>query len=154
MHPAIKKVTEDLEDQKYNTAIATMMKCTNDLYDLRAKEGFADAAAWRQALESLVMLIGPFAPHTAEELWHDLGHEDSVHVDHWPTWEDAYLASDTVRIAVQVNGKLRGVITVASGSDEATVIAAALADSKVSSYVTESPKKTIYVPNKLVSIVL
>ena len=154
VHPAIKKVTEDLEDQKYNTAIATMMKCTNDLYDLRAKEGFADAAAWRQALESLVMLIGPFAPHTAEELWHDLGHEDSVHVDHWPTWEDAYLASDTVRIAVQVNGKLRGVITVASGSDEATVIAAALADSKVSSYVTESPKKTIYVPNKLVSIVL
>ncbi len=154
VHPAIKKVTEDLEDQKYNTAIATMMKCTNDLYDLRSKEGFKDAASWRAALESLVMLIGPFAPHTAEELWHDLGHEESVHVGNWPMWNDTYLVTDTVNIAVQVNGKLRGVVTVASGSDEATVIAAALADQKVQTYVTSEPKKTIYVPNKLVSIVV
>lgn len=154
VHPAVKKATADIEDQKYNTAIATLMKCTNDLYELRAKDGFSGANAWQSALESLVMMIAPFAPHTAEELWHDLGHDDSVHVDHWPEWDEAYLQSDTINIAVQVNGKLRSVISVANGSDQETVIAAALADEKVRAYVTSEPKKTIYVPNKLVSIVL
>jgi leucyl-tRNA synthetase len=87
IHPTIKKVTEDLEDQKYNTAIAAMMKCVNDLYLLK-KDGFADHDAWQFALESLVALVAPFAPHIADELWQQLGHESSVQRDSWPTWDD------------------------------------------------------------------
>src|SRR5690606_26254891 len=103
IHPVIRKVTEDLEAQKYNTAIAAMMKATNELYELKAKAGFTDEQSWRFALESLVQLVAPFAPHTADELWQQLGHTDSVNKDHWPEWNDKYLVQDTITIAVQVN---------------------------------------------------
>ena len=90
IHPVIKKVTEDLENQKYNTAIASMMKLTNELYELKAKDGFVGGNSWLFALESLVQLVAPFAPHTADELWSQFGHEDSVNKDHWPQWQDKY----------------------------------------------------------------
>jgi leucyl-tRNA synthetase len=77
IHPAIQKVTADLEAQRYNTAIAAMMEVTNTLYALKAKDGFADSTAWQFALESLVALVAPFAPHIADELWHDLGRTTS-----------------------------------------------------------------------------
>jgi len=154
VHPAIQKVTSDLEDQKYNTAIAAMMKCTNDLYELKAKEGFKDQKSWQFALESLVMMIGPFAPHAAEELWHDLGHEDSVHKDHWPIWDDKYLLGDMMTIVVQVNGKLRANIEVPHDSDEASITEAAKKQEKVAAFLTSEPKKTIYVKNRLVNFVV
>jgi len=154
VHPAIQKVTSDLEDQKYNTAIAAMMKCTNDLYELKAKEGFKDQKSWQFALESLAMMIGPFAPHAAEELWHDLGHEDSVHKDHWPMWDDKYLLGDMMTIVVQVNGKLRANIEVPHDSDEASITEAAKKHEKVEAFLTSEPKKTIYVKNRLVNFVV
>lgn len=154
INPAIKKVTADLEEQKYNTAIATLMKATNDLYELKAKDKFADDGSWRFALESLVMMTGPFAPHIAEQLWHDLGHIDSVHLDHWPEWDDAYLVGNTLTIAVQVNGKLRGTIEVVAGSTQEEIINAAKTQEKVKARLDGEPKKTIYVPNKLVNFVL
>lgn len=154
VHPAIQKVTSDLESQKYNTAIASLMKCTNDLYELKAKDGFKAQEAWQFALESLVMMIGPFAPHVADELWHDLGHGGSVHKDNWPAWDDAYLVQDTLTIAIQVNGKLRGTVEVSAESSEEDVVRAARADEKVKSYLTSEPKKTVYVPNKLINFVV
>lgn len=154
VHPAIKKVTRDIEDQKYNTAIASLMKCCNDLYDIKAKNGFIGTTSWQAALENLVMMIGPFAPHIAEELWHELGHEDSVHVDHWPQWEEAYIVSDTITYAVQVNGKLRGEVEVPVDATEEAVVIAARANQKVASYITSDPKKVIFVPGKLVSFVV
>jgi leucyl-tRNA synthetase len=154
VHFAIKKVTEDLEEQKYNTAVATMMKATNDMYELKAKEGFVGTNSWRSALESLVMLIAPFAPHTAEELWHDFGHEDSVNKDHWPVLEAQYLVSVSATYAVQVNGKLRGEVEVATDADQETVVASARANEKVAGYITSEPKKVIFVQNKLVSFVV
>lgn len=155
IHPAIKKVTADLEDQKYNTAIAAMMKATNDLYDIKAKSGFTDKEKWQFALESLVQLIAPFAPHTAEELWHDLGHEDSVQRDHWPEWDEQYLASDYLTIAVQVNGKMRATIEVSADATEENVLAAAQAQPKVAGYLEGQPiRKSIYVPKKLVNFVI
>ncbi len=155
IHSAIKKVTEDLEDQKYNTAIAAMMKATNELYGLKAKSGVAGSANWRFAIESLVQLIAPFAPHTADELWQQLGHEDSVNKDHWPEWDSKYLASDTMTIVVQINGKVRANIEVAADSNEEQVVAAAKADEKVKSYLDgKEARKTIYVPNKLVNFVV
>jgi leucyl-tRNA synthetase len=154
VHPAIRKVTDDLENQKYNTAIATLMKAINDLYELKAKDGFSDTKSWQFALESLVMLIGPFAPHAAEQLWHDLGHEDSIHKDHWPLWDDKYLVSDTLTIAVQVNGKLRGTVEVPADASKEAIITAAQTDEKIKAHLNGEPKKTIYVPGKLVNLVI
>ncbi len=154
MHPAIRKVTEDLEDQKYNTAIAAMMKATNDLYELKAKDGFTDKDSWQSALESLVQLIAPFAPHAADELWQQLGHEDSVHIDHWPDWEEKYLAQDTITIAVQVNGRLRSTLQLPADIEEADAIEAAKNDEKVKAHLSGEPKKAIYVPKRLVNLVV
>lgn len=155
IYPAIYKVTADLEDQKYNTAIAALMKVTNDLYLAKAENGFSGRDTWQFALESLVAMVAPFAPHIAEELWYQLGHESSVHVGNWPQWDDAYLTSETIVVAVQINGKLRATIEVSAGASQAEVEAAALADEKVSSHIGGSKiKKTIYVPDKLVSFVI
>jgi leucyl-tRNA synthetase len=153
VHPVIKKVTDDLEDQKYNTAIAALMKLCNDLYEAKAKTGFKDSG-WRAALESLVMMMAPFAPHAAEQLWHDLGHEDSVHRGHWPVLDEQYLVQDTITIAVQVNGRLRGTVEVAPDASQDTIVDIARADEKISAHITTEPKKTIYVPGKLLNFVV
>lgn len=154
IHPTIKKVTDDLEQQKYNTAIAAMMSCVNDLYKAKEK-GFNSKTDWQFALESLVQLVAPFAPHIAEELWHDLGHEDSVHVGHWPVADEQYLVSDTMTIAVQINGKVRAQVQVAADATQEQIVEQAKADDKVAGYLSgQEPKKTIYVPGKLVSFVV
>ncbi len=154
INQCIKKVTKDIEALKYNTAIAAAMQCTNELYKLKT-DGFSDHKSWQLTLESLVMLIAPFAPFIAEELWHQLGHEDSVHVGHWPKWDVAYISTDTVNIVVQVNGKVRANIAVANDSSEEQVVKAARADKKVAGYLKgQKIHKTILVPNKLVNFVV
>jgi len=155
IHPAIKKATTDLEEQKYNTAIAALMKCTNELYEIKAKTSFAGGKDWRFALESLVMLVAPFAPHTAEELWHDLGHDDSVNRDHWPQWDEQYLVSDTITIVVQVNGKLRGDFQAATDISETEAVAKAQELDKVKAHTEDKELiKAIYVPGKIVNLVV
>lgn len=155
IHPVIKKVTADLEVQKYNTTIAAMMKGVNDLYELKARDKFADHASWQFALESLVALVAPFAPHIADELWHELGRDASVQRDSWPIFDEEYCATDTITLAVQVNGKLRGTVEVAADADEATSVEAARADEKVASYLANGTiLKTIYVPAKLINFVI
>ncbi|HSX32071.1 MAG TPA: leucine--tRNA ligase [Candidatus Saccharimonadales bacterium] len=155
VHKTIKKVTEDIDQQKYNTAIAAMMQAVNELYLVKQADSFTHTDSWRFALESMTMLVAPFGPHIAEELWHTLGHDDSVHIGHWPKWDEAYLVSDTITIAVQVNGKVRSQVSVPSDSDEAAVVAAAKADPKVAGYIEgKEIKKSIYVPKKLVSFVV
>lgn len=155
IHRAIKKVTEDLEDQKFNTAIATMMKATNELYDIKAKDGVTGSSAWREAVESLIMLVAPFAPHTAEELWHELGHDSSVHVDNWPVWNDNYLVADTINLVVQINGKLRATIEAPAGIDRDNAISTAQIHPKIADLLADKTvQKAIYVPNKLVNFVV
>lgn len=155
VHPTIKKVTEDLESQKYNTAIAAMMKCVNELYEIKARDGFADRASWRFALESMAALVGPFAPHTADELWHELGRDTSVQRDSWPKWNDAYLVSDSMTLAVQINGKLRAEIEVARDADKEAIEAAVLANDRIKEFLGDKkPARVIYVPGRLVNIVV
>lgn len=155
VHPAIIKVTRDLGDQKYNTAIATMMKLTNELYELKAKDHFGDRTNWQFTLESLVALVAPFAPHIAEELWHQLGHDTSVHRDSWPQWDDAYLVSDTITIIVQVNGKLRAKLEVAKDIAKEEIEKLALESENVQAFTGgKQPKKVIYVAGKLVNLVV
>jgi len=147
------KVTKDIKSSQYNTAISACMAGLNDLSKLW-QDNKAQNDAWKLALEKLVMCIGPFAPHIAEELWHQLGHNDSVHVDHWPVWNEADLRSDTITLAVQVNGKVRAEIHIAIDADEAEIKIEALAQENVQAHLNgKEPKKVIYVKNRLVSVV-
>jgi len=112
-------------------------------------------AAWEEPLVALVQMLAPFAPHMSEELWQQLDQEGSVHTSQWPEWDEALLAADTITIAVQVNGKIRGEVQVPADADEATVVAAAKSQEKVASYLADHEvKKSIYVPKKLVSFVI
>lgn len=155
INKTIQKVSYDLENMSFNTAIAAMMECVNELYILKKQLTFAVAPqAWQQALESLVQLVAPFAPHIAEELWQQLGHETSVHVSDWPKVDEKYLVTDTITIAVQVNGKLRGEIEIANDAAKDDIIAQAQAVPTVATYITGEPKKTIYVPGKIVNFVV
>ena len=153
-HLTIKKVTRDIEDEKFNTAVASMMEIVNGLYKIKESHGIDTSDEWRFALESLIQILAPFAPHITEELWHEMGHDDTVHVGHWPKWDEKYLKSDTMTIIVQVNGKLRAKLELPSDMDKQGVEAAALADENVQKFTNNKPpKKMVYVPGKLVNIV-
>jgi leucyl-tRNA synthetase len=154
-HKTIKKVSEDLHDMGFNTAIAALMELTNQLYKLKAQHGFAAHDAWQFALESTLQLLAPFAPHMTDELWQQLGHAESIHTTTWPMWDDQYLAVDSVTIVVQINGKVRAQITMPTGSEKETTLQAAKADPKVATHLTNKPiKKEIYIPGRLVSFVI
>lgn len=154
-HKTIKKVTSDIEDDKFNTAVSTMMEAVNGLYKIKESKGIAKTDEWKFALEGLLQVLAPFAPHIAEELWSDLGHDTTIHVDNWPKWDDAYLVSDTMTIIVQVNGKLRAKLELAKDTPKEAVEAAALADENVAKFIgNEKPAKVIYIPGRLVNIVV
>jgi leucyl-tRNA synthetase len=153
-HKTIKKVTNDLENLSFNTAVSSMMSMVNDLYLIKVKDEYRSIDAWQFAFENLVQLLAPFAPHISEEIWHELGHSDSIHVDHWPVFEDKYLVSDTMTIVVQVNGKVRAQLLVSSDSDEHNIRSLALAEPNVAKFLGgKEPSKVIYVAKKLISIV-
>lgn len=153
-HKAIKKVSDDLNRLSFNTAIAAMMELVNDLYKIKAEHGYAAGAAWQQSLTQLVQLLAPFAPHITEELWEQLGNEGSVHTSTWPEYDEQYLATDTVTMAVQVGGKVRGQVVVALDADESTVVAAAHAEPRVAAHLDgKQVVKTIYVPGRILNIV-
>ena len=153
---ATKKVSEDLADLGFNTAIAALMECLNDFYDLRYSVLIKQAPEeWHVALNTFVQLLAPFAPHIAEELWRELGHEGSVHTTKWPAYDPKYLVSDSMTVVVQVNGKVRANIVVPTDSSKDKIIDTAKADEKVKAYIDgKELHKTIYVPGKLVNFVV
>lgn len=153
-HNAIKSVSSDLDRLSFNTAVASLMEAVNKLYKLKV-DGFEGGDSWKFALDALVQLVAPFAPHIAEELWQDLGGQGSVHVSNWPVHNEAYLQSDTMTIVVQVNGKVRAQLQVATDASKENILAAAKADEHVQSFISgKALKKEIYVPGKLVSLVV
>ncbi|MCU0625396.1 MAG: leucine--tRNA ligase [Gemmatimonadaceae bacterium] len=143
----VKKVGEDLEALSYNTAIAAMMEYVNVL---RAGERTAHV----DEVRPLVQLVAPFAPHLAEQCWAQLGGTGSIFDAGWPTYDPALLVADTVTVAVQVNGKLRGTVTLAPSATQEEALAAALADPGVAKFVTGTPRKVIFVPGRLLNIVV
>ena len=149
-HATTKKVTDDIHRLSFNTAVAALMECVNELYKLKL-DGFTDE--WRETLETLVKLIQPMAPHMAAELWQQLGHDTQLDFEAWPTWDNAKIVRDTMMIIVQVNGKLRAKLEVAVDATEEDIKKLALADENVQKFVTGEPRKVIYVPGKLVSVV-
>ena len=153
---ATKKVTQDLETLGFNTAVAAMMECVNDLYKLKTDKNFGLAKdVWRQALEKLILLVAPFAPHIAEELWAELGHKTSVHLSPWPTWDEALVKEDLITLAVQINGKVRAEISLPADLTEAAAIEAAKSEPKVAELLKgKQLKRAIFVPGRLVSLVV
>ncbi|HSN90823.1 MAG TPA: leucine--tRNA ligase [Anaeromyxobacteraceae bacterium] len=158
-HRTIKKVTEGLEGElKFNTGIAALMELVNALYACEPK-GDADRAAVREALLALATLLSPFAPHAAEELWHEVmgpAVRDRLLADEaWPSFDPALVAADTVGIAVQVNGKLRGEVLAPVGAGEAEVRALAEAEERVRAHLSgRTIRKVVFVPKRLINFVV
>lgn len=152
MHVMLKKATVDIEENRYNTAIAAVMAGLNDLY--KQKDSLKQSTVWKQALEMITACTAPFAPHIADELWQQLGHSSSIHRDSWPELDESLLVADAVKIVVQINGKVRATLELPADSDEDAVVAAAKADDKIASYIEPGIRKTIYVKNKLLNFVV
>jgi leucyl-tRNA synthetase len=166
-HRAVAGVTEDLKHWRFNTAIAKLMEYLNELEGLwrvscklapqqaiEAGSGYDPARAFTHALLAFAQLLAPLAPHIAEELWQRLGGTGLVADSEWPVWDESALLSSTLELPVQVNGKLRGKITVAAGADEAAVLAAAEADEQVAKWLGGGVLKRIYVPGRMVTFVV
>jgi leucyl-tRNA synthetase len=152
-HTTIVDVSEDYEQRKFNTAIAKMMTLTNALLD--ADRAGVRGAPVREAIETLLHLLAPICPFITEELWHRLGHGDSVHQRSWPTADPSLLVEDTVELVVQVNGKVRGKVSVPAGADEAMAVAAARGDDNVANHLADGEVvKTIHVPDRLLNFVV
>jgi leucyl-tRNA synthetase len=147
LHQTIKKVTEDLEALRFNTAIAQMMVFTNELTKLDRRP--------RALIEPFVLLLAPFAPHLCEELWEKLGHAPSLSRQPWPAFDPALVVSDRLEIPLQVNGKLRSKIEVPADWTEEQVVALAKQDAKLADWLQgKQPRKVIYVAKKLVNFVV
>ncbi len=146
IHKTIKKVADDIEAMKFNTAIAAMMTLVGDFQKNGCSKG---------DMKTLITLLSPFAPHIAEELWELLGGEGFVCQQGWPAYDESKTVADTVQLAVQVNGKLRSNIVVPADADNEAIIAAAQADPKVRKF-TEGMAlaKTIVVPKRLVNLIV
>lgn len=155
-HKTIKKVTEDLNTLGFNTAIAGLMEYVNELYKIKVElPPHKGNVAWTEAISALAQLLAPFAPHIAEELWSDLGRTDSVHVDHWPTWDEKFLVADVITVVVQINGKMRAKLDVAADVSEEEVTKLALEHERVIEHIgVKKPAKVIYVPGRLINIVV
>jgi leucyl-tRNA synthetase len=147
LHQTIKKVGEDIPKLSYNTAIAAMMEYMNTM---RAGE----RTVHRAEVEPLVPLVAPFAPHIAEELWERLGHKTGVFEGTWPAYDEQMIVEDEVELAVQVNGKLRGTVRVAKTIAQADALALAMKDPAIAKFVTGATKKVVFVPGRLLNLVV
>ncbi|MDY3826451.1 MAG: leucine--tRNA ligase, partial [Lachnospiraceae bacterium] len=147
LHKTIKKVSSDIEDMKFNTAIAALMTLTNDVYNV--------GKISKEQLQTFIKLLCPFAPHLCEEMWEATGGEGFLSLASWPTYEEAKTVDAQTEIGVQINGKLRGTVVIPTGADKEEVFAAAKADPRIASLVEgKTFVKEIYVPNRVVNFVV
>ena len=141
-------ITSRIESFNLNTVVSGFMEYTNKLIDIAKKEGGVDKAT----LDTIVTLLAPFAPHIAEELWEVLGHKESVFVNNpWPEYDEAEMKDDTIEIAVQINGKMKGKVTIPADADQDTAISAA--KETLGDKFPENIVKQIYVPGRIINIV-
>jgi leucyl-tRNA synthetase len=147
LHQTIRKVGDDIPRLSYNTAIAAMMEYVNVL-----RKG--ERTPHRDEVLPLVQLVASFAPHLAEELWERAGHADSVLDAPWPAFDAALAAEPSATVAVQVNGKTRGTVQVLPVATQQDALAAALADAAIAKFITGEPKKIIFVPGRLLNVVV
>jgi leucyl-tRNA synthetase len=146
LHYTIKKITDDIERFSFNTAVSNFMITTNLLTD--------NKCSCREVLEPMVVLIAPFAPHIAEELWHQLGHEGSVCDALWPVCDPQFLVEDTVKYPIQFNGKMRFMLELPADITQEDAVNAVKAAPESAKWLTGEPKKVIFVPKKIINIVV
>ncbi|MBC8367457.1 leucine--tRNA ligase [bacterium] len=147
LHRTIAEVTRMTEDLRFNTAISLMMIFVNEMMPKKVRS--------REALEKFILLLAPYAPHLAEEIWHSLGHEETIAYVPWPDFDEKWLAEETVTVVVQVNGKLRDSFELPADADEDAVKAKVESSEKLAPWLEgKSIVKTIYVPGKLVNLVV
>ncbi len=153
-HATIKKVSDDIQDRfNFNTAISAIMELSNMMYQYRDQEE-QDLQVLKEAINTLIILLSPFAPHLCEEMWHVCGHTDSICQQSWPQYDEAALVQDEVEIAIQVSGKVRERITVPTGISKEALEEMALAVPKIQDLINgKKIIKIIVVPGKLVNIV-
>lgn len=159
-HQTIRKVTEDIERFHQNTAISAMMELVNALYDFAEVDGgreFAavERAAFSEAIEHLALLMSPFTPHLAEEIWERIGRTESLYFHPWPSHDETIARDEMVTVVVQVSGKLRDRLQVAADTPEETLRELALASERIQSHIAgRDVQKVIVIPNKLVNVVV
>ena len=147
LHKTIRKVSSDIEEMKFNTAIAAMMGFLNDVDEA--------GGLTKDELSLFIRILCPFAPHLAEEIWEKLGNTSLCAMAPWPSHDEAKTVDETIEIAVQVNGKMRAVIEIPTGCDKDTALAAAHADQRLASMLADVQIiKEIYVPNKIINFVV
>ncbi len=153
-HQTIKKVSEDVDGRfHFNTAIAAIMELVNAIYAFKPRQ--ENPGVLREALETVVSLLNPFVPHICEELWLSLGHQQSVEAFGWPNWDESALVTEEITLVVQVNGKVRGKITVAVDADSQSIETEALSESNVQRFIAgKQLRKVIVVPGRLINIVV
>ncbi len=153
VHQTILRVTEDIEQFSFNTALAALMELKNLMQDYRHTP-VVHTEAWDEAVRTLLLLMAPFTPHIAEELWAHIGGPYSIHEQRWPEADPEVAAEEAITLVVQVNGKVRDRITVPADIDEESARAMALASRAVQNFLNgKVPQKVIYVPGKLINIV-
>jgi leucyl-tRNA synthetase len=156
IHKTIRKVTADIDERfHFNTAIASIMELVNAIQAFTPKNLPENAPLLRESLETTLLLLYPFVPHFTEELWERCGHDGGIESRRWPDYDRNAAADEELLIVVQVNGKLRGRITVPVDASEESIKAGALADEKVMAFLEgRAPRKIIYIPGKLLNIVV
>ena len=153
-HTTIKKVSKDIDNLDFNTAISSMMEMVNELFKLKLVDDM-HSSSWQFAITSLVQLLAPYAPHVSEELWHQLGNQDSIHISSWPKYDDKYLVSDSMEIVVQINGKVRTKLTLPTEYMEEKVLDEVLSNERITELIRDKEiVKKIYIKGKLVSLVI
>jgi leucyl-tRNA synthetase len=151
LQQTIKSVREDSSQFHFNTAIAKMMEFLNDLQDFNKK----DSVVLKKACVDFALLLAPFAPHIAEELWHTMGFEDTIFAERYPDYDERYLHFEEIEIPVQINGKVRGKVTVPKGAGQEEVLKRALEVEKIKSYVEGNDiEKVVFVQDRLLNIVI
>ncbi|HEC61238.1 MAG TPA: leucine--tRNA ligase, partial [bacterium] len=153
LHKTIRQVSERIDGFRFNMVVSALMEFTNALKE-RQRSGNWRSETFDHALETLLILLAPVVPHISEELWHLTRHNGSVLQQSWPNWDDELAREETEEIAIQVDGKLRGVITVEADMDEANVKEQAIAHPKVQQHIAgREISKIYYVPGRIVNIV-
>jgi leucyl-tRNA synthetase len=155
-HKTIKRVVQDLRAFQFNTVLSGLMEFLNELQKISAATPTVkNGAAWAEALDTMLILLSPLSPHITEELWHEVGHTDSVHAQSVPVFDPALAADDVIKIVLQVNGKLRDTIEVPAGTNAEEIQAQAMSHPKIVAQLNgNQPKKVVYVPGKLVNVVI
>ena len=158
-HKAIKRVGDDLERLKFNTAISQLMILLNAFQEQeridRSSTSGGGRAIEKADFEKFLILLAPFAPHITEELWHELGNKESVHDQKWPTYDPKRVQEEVIRLVLQVNGKVRDVVEAPADIAQKEAEQLALGNTQIQKWLAgNKPKKVIFVPGKLVNVVV